>query len=73
MLFTFECYDTFMIFTFSEYVKTLDHIYHYNNRRKMEFIKKGMGNADPITTRTNIFYTFFCLIQIFIAQRQNRV
>ncbi|KAF4521075.1 hypothetical protein B566_EDAN012374 [Ephemera danica] len=25
-----------------EYVKNLDNIYHYNNRRKMEFIKKGM-------------------------------
>jgi hypothetical protein len=36
-----------MILPFSEYVKTLDHIYHYNNRRKMEFIKKGMGKADP--------------------------
>lgn len=50
-----------MILSLSEYVKTLDHIYHYNNRRKMEFIKKGMGNAGAIVILSIIFNKLFSI------------
>lgn len=32
-------------YCFSQYVKNLEEIYHYNCRRKDEFIKKGLGEC----------------------------